>query len=212
MPLSFVNQTTLEKAPNYFVDENAPAKVAKLNPKMKIIVILRDPIERLLSDYHHDFIQNNEQTRSFGGAVFLDSTGKVNSSYPAVKTSTYVEHIETWLKFFPRSQLLALDEAEFCTNTLTVLQKCERFLKISQFFTEDNIVSDENTGYPCVRRDKVSHPICLSEKVHRYPDEPPQFTTWLRKHYQPYVEKLESVLGTTFSWSVNYKKNTTSTL
>ncbi len=47
------HQITMEKTPAYFVDPTAAERVFKLNPNMKLIVIVRDPVTRAVSHYLH---------------------------------------------------------------------------------------------------------------------------------------------------------------
>ena len=49
MPLTSAGELTIEKSPGYFINADAPARVAAFNPYMKLIVVLRDPVERAVS-------------------------------------------------------------------------------------------------------------------------------------------------------------------
>ena len=51
MPLSLPSQITLEKTPNYLVDWDVPERVFKFNESIKLILIVREPISRAVSDY-----------------------------------------------------------------------------------------------------------------------------------------------------------------
>ena len=51
MPYSFAGQITLEKSPAYFVDDRVPARVHEMNSSIKLLLIVRDPVERTVSDY-----------------------------------------------------------------------------------------------------------------------------------------------------------------
>ena len=47
-----VNATVVvEKTPSYFVTEEVPARVHAMNSSAKIILVVKDPVTRLLSDY-----------------------------------------------------------------------------------------------------------------------------------------------------------------
>ena len=39
-------ELTFEKSPSYFKDEDVPSRVGGLMPEVKIILILRDPVDR----------------------------------------------------------------------------------------------------------------------------------------------------------------------
>ena len=51
MPYSIDGQVTSEKSPAYFVTEAAIARIHAMNSSIKLIVIVRDPVTRLISDY-----------------------------------------------------------------------------------------------------------------------------------------------------------------
>ena len=48
---SFPDQMTIEKTPRYFVEENVPARMKELNKDMKMILIVRNPVDRIISSY-----------------------------------------------------------------------------------------------------------------------------------------------------------------
>uniref|UniRef100_A0A6G1SBR8 Heparan sulfate glucosamine 3-O-sulfotransferase 3A1 n=1 Tax=Aceria tosichella TaxID=561515 RepID=A0A6G1SBR8_9ACAR len=51
MPLTSENQLTIEKSPAYFVTNNVPERIKAMNASIKLIVIMRDPVTRLISDF-----------------------------------------------------------------------------------------------------------------------------------------------------------------
>ena len=56
MPFSYKNQITLgEKTPGYFRTSFVPKRVFDMNPKIKLIIIIREPVERKVSSYTHIF-------------------------------------------------------------------------------------------------------------------------------------------------------------
>jgi len=51
MPYSNDYQITIEKTPKYFIDKEVPKRVYEMNPKVKLIIVLRDPVTRAVSEY-----------------------------------------------------------------------------------------------------------------------------------------------------------------
>uniref|UniRef100_A0AC34GIQ5 Sulfotransferase domain-containing protein n=1 Tax=Panagrolaimus sp. ES5 TaxID=591445 RepID=A0AC34GIQ5_9BILA len=51
MPFSHPGQLTIEKTPAYFASSITPSRVYQLNKNMKLILILRDPVIRTISDF-----------------------------------------------------------------------------------------------------------------------------------------------------------------
>lgn len=51
MPESEQDEVTIEKSPAYFVTQDVPERVKSMNSSIKLVLILRDPVTRLISDY-----------------------------------------------------------------------------------------------------------------------------------------------------------------
>ena len=51
MPFSYPDQITIEKSPAYFITPEAPERVYKMSKDVKLIIIVRDPTTRAISDY-----------------------------------------------------------------------------------------------------------------------------------------------------------------
>lgn len=51
MPATLEGQVTMEKTPSYFVTHEAPARVRQMDPGTKLLVVVRDPVTRAISDY-----------------------------------------------------------------------------------------------------------------------------------------------------------------
>ncbi|KAI4878617.1 hypothetical protein NFI96_024184 [Prochilodus magdalenae] len=51
MPFSLPGQITIEKSPAYFVTEKVPERIFRLSSSIKLLVIVREPTTRAISDY-----------------------------------------------------------------------------------------------------------------------------------------------------------------
>jgi hypothetical protein len=80
MPATIDGQITLEKTPAYFFTKGVPKLIHKMNPKMKLILIVRDPTIRAVSDYTHE-VAKNRTKGSFEELAF------VNGNYLTVNTT-----------------------------------------------------------------------------------------------------------------------------
>jgi hypothetical protein len=49
MPFTTKDQLTIEKSPAYFISRQVPERVHALNPHMKLILVVRNPITRAIS-------------------------------------------------------------------------------------------------------------------------------------------------------------------
>ena len=51
MPLSSNDQIVVEKSPDYFIDKDTPSLIYKMNPNIKLILLIRDPTIRSISQF-----------------------------------------------------------------------------------------------------------------------------------------------------------------
>ena len=74
MPLvKHAKAVTIEKSPQYMYDSELVSKrVLKMNPKMKLIVVVRDPVIRAVSQYVHDKVEDktSNKNKSFEQMLF----------------------------------------------------------------------------------------------------------------------------------------------
>ena len=79
----FVYQITIEKTPSYFVSREAPGRIHAMSPSTKLLLIVRDPALRVLSDY----AQIRESKLAKGGTfkpfskLVLLPDGQINDRY-----------------------------------------------------------------------------------------------------------------------------------
>ena len=75
--------------------------LAQANPKMKIIISIRDPIAQVISFYQHDL-----QYGTLGRHVKLRFAIKPDLFYARyVEMVCYSKHLSRWLKYFPANQI-----------------------------------------------------------------------------------------------------------
>jgi len=55
MPATYERQLTVEKTPSYFVTKSVPARIHNMSSVIKLIVVVRDPVTRAVSDYTQVF-------------------------------------------------------------------------------------------------------------------------------------------------------------
>ncbi len=79
MPATIDGQITLEKTPDYFFIKEATKRVYDMNPKVKLLIVVRDPTTRAVSDYTQDLIQKKFK-KKFVNFAF------VNGNYSIVNT------------------------------------------------------------------------------------------------------------------------------
>ena len=67
MPCSYSDQITMTKSSIYFTTPSVAERLYKYNKTLKMILLVREPVERLLSDYSFEFFQ---RVSKYGKIVF----------------------------------------------------------------------------------------------------------------------------------------------
>jgi hypothetical protein len=143
----------------------APQQLSRYNPSLKLILMLRDPIDRCLACFH-DSIQHTEGSgaRSIEDYV-LNSKGKLNMQSSLVVDGAFDIHLVKWLKYFDMSHWLFLDYFQLTTQPYLTLKRLEKFLNVQPFYKQDNFVYNKHQSL-CLstkfsKQLKMSSPLCL---------------------------------------------------
>lgn len=81
---------------SYLSSEPAAGRIAELNPAMRLLVCLREPVDRAFSDYL-DLVKNGQHDGSFETAL---------ERFPRlVDRGRYATHLQRYVDRFPREQL-----------------------------------------------------------------------------------------------------------
>jgi hypothetical protein len=116
-----------EASPSYLFHPLAPERVAALLPDVRVIALLRDPVDRALSHYHHE-VDLGREPLSFEDALDREeermrgewerladpsyfSYAWWNHTYFA--RGLYAEQLERWQSAVPRERLLTIVSEEF---------------------------------------------------------------------------------------------------
>ena len=211
MPCTTPDKITIEKSPNMFheASKRTPSIVAATGGKwLQLILIVRDPIQRAISEYVNMRVTDNPATRakrpkgSFEECVLYK--GKVNTHVQPILCSMYDVYLEKWLKHVKIEQILVVSGDRLIDNPVPELQKVEKFLGVSPFFTEDLFYKNQTKGFYCWKRtndggDEV--PYCLdSKKGRKHPTVNNQTIAKLKAFFKAHNENFYSLVGEDFGW------------
>ena len=201
MPYSFKNQYTIEKTPSYFTTLEVPERVYRMNSSIRLLLILRDPVERTISDYTQvalGKIRKHKPIETFRNKV-LEKDGRINKSYKGITRSVYHRHLGRWLEFFKLEQIHIVDGENLVNDPYSELWKVEEFLGIEHKLKEDNFYFNESKGFYCVNTETIQK--CLSEsKGRKHPYIEPEVLKKLRSFFRPMNKKLFKMIGREFDW------------
>ena len=137
----------------YFHHKMASQRIWKTFDKnIKLILIVKDPVERLLSHYTMAFA-NSETDRNFSQLAFTNENGKlaVNTRYNPVQMSNYADQMALWLSSgFDLSNFLIIDGHKFVKDPWPELFKLENFLGLRHMLSKEMFYLNETKGFYCV--------------------------------------------------------------
>lgn len=204
MPLSQIRHVTIEKSPAYFTTEKVPERIFGMNASVKLLVIVREPVTRAVSDYAQVLEGKRRKNKTYPvfESLAIDSaTCSVNTKYKAVSTSIYAKHLERWLRFFPVQQLHIVDGDQLISDPLPELQMVERFLNLTPRISPDNLYFNTTRGFYCLRSERHRVRRCLAgSKGRAHPHVRQAVLDKLRLFFHPYNQKFYQITGRTFSW------------
>jgi hypothetical protein len=213
------NQIKGEKSPSYLVSQEAPGRIHKHFPEIKIIAILRNPIDRAYSAYWHGRrVGAIETTTTFGQAV---RNYKVNQGKPygdMVTPGFYSQQIARYLNFFPLKQLhiisfestlnqssdelhgllkfllphsaIANQESQLAFPKRNVA-RASRFPKLNEAIFKSKLLSYST-------KSRISKKSLVDLKV---PDMLEADRIFLQDIYAGENQALQSILGKNFAWN-----------
>lgn len=156
------NWLTGESCPSYMFLPEIPQRVRQLLPDVKIIVILRNPVDRLISQYQHEHRKKRagedfEEYIAPSLAVDWPPKGDVQSlrQHCAVPRGFYADQLRHWQSFFPAQQFLVLSFEELVKNSAETLNRVFAFLGLESQAVDTSKVhnSGGGTGPPALRPD-----------------------------------------------------------
>ena len=114
-----------EISPSYLPDWDAPARAHEYNPDFRIVVALRDPVERAYSNFLHDVRLGYYQSAT---PVFENALA-INPMY--VEQSRYARHLRRWMEFFPRERFLIVLQEEIHQEPYELARQVYEFLGVN---------------------------------------------------------------------------------
>ncbi len=133
------NKVIGEFSTSYLSDEKAFKRIKRYFPKVKIIVCLRNPIDRAFSHYLH--------LRSKGEINKQTTLFEAIKNYPEIiENGKYGKHLEKYFKEFSKEQILVLFYSDIKDNPENFIKKVYRFLNVDESFIAQGVNKKYNTS------------------------------------------------------------------
>lgn len=174
--------------------------LSQVQPNTKIVLVLRDPVKRVYSQWKWDvWMAGKENTSKVpfltSFSAYVDKSLAVFPEYPrdialfnttlektqALQLSIYWVVVSYWIEYFCRDNVLVLDVDEYFRDNNRVLNQIYEFVGLPSF------------ECPVFNNRINENPLILPP-----PDE--KSLLKLREFFKPYNEKLWQLLGKEFDW------------
>ncbi|MEP9410127.1 MAG: sulfotransferase domain-containing protein [Candidatus Brocadia sp.] len=168
-----------ETTPIYMYWYDSPRRIWQYNPSMKIIIVLRNPIDRAYSHW------NMQRDRNIDSLSFWDAIQREperrrvalpyqHNRFSYIDRGFYSEQLRRIWTYFPKDQTLILKSEDLRMNPKEILEKVCHFLDLSYF---RNVAVKDVHSRPYVS--------CMTHKEWEY----------LKFQFEYEVRNLERMLG-----------------
>ncbi len=196
---------TGESSPYYLFYPPAPQRISAVIPQVKLIVLLRNPVDRAYSHHWLSKLEGHE-TLSFEDAIKCEEERLAGEHekiladehyesynhrhYSYLARGIYVDQLKHWMNYYPREQFLILKSEDLYKDTETAFKQTLDFL-----------------GMP-----GKAHNSTIEFKQYREPhkigykneEKPPKMDSKvrarLREYFKPHNARLYEFLGQDFEW------------
>jgi hypothetical protein len=101
-----------EASPSYFYASEAPSRIASVVPDAKLIFVLRNPLERVISLYHHMRVS---------GDLNVDLVEALKTNAELVDEGFYAKHLERFRAIFAPERIFVLVQEDVAQTGLAPL-------------------------------------------------------------------------------------------
>jgi hypothetical protein len=137
------------KRPNYLCTPGCADRLARHMPRALLIAMLRNPVERAVSQYFH-LVRSGRLPVENPDTVFRRYlNGQFESLYverTILKFGLYAEGLSEYQRVFPDEQILVLTDLDLSLDSSTLFRRVCRFLGVADDFVPRNIAWRRNQG------------------------------------------------------------------
>jgi len=130
-----------EISPSYFAEAAVPERVAHYLPGAKILLSLRDPVERALSNHRHEVREGH-----LAGADLSFETGLANNPM-YIEQGLYATHLKNWLRHFARADILVVLMEDIAADPRAVCRTVYQFLGVDDRYLPAGLTNRYNRSF-----------------------------------------------------------------
>jgi hypothetical protein len=201
-----------EKTPEYLYNEKVPQRMHTILPNVKLIFVLRNPVQRAYSHYWHN-VRSGKELLPFHKALEKEDERRSNQEYKNLysykERGKYINQIKQYEEFFPQSQMLFVLAEDLKANTRTILSSILDFLDVETDVTFEDLSKKHVGGVPRSRllaklagyetmkkvRFLRNLIIGINNKKGSVPQMNKETKKYLTTYFKPYNDKLKNFTG-----------------
>lgn len=130
-----------EISPSYLNEASVPERVKHFDPNIRILLSLRDPVERALSQHRHMIRTGMIAERD----IRFEDALSGNPSY--VEQGMYGRHLLRWLEHFPREHVLVVLMEDIARTPSQIARSVYEFLGVNDGHLSSALNQKSNPSY-----------------------------------------------------------------
>lgn len=207
-----------EASPSYIYSKAAPERIKAYNPDMRLIAVLRNPVDRAYSNYLHALRRGQEPLEDFCQALQAEEeriTNGWNFMFHYVAKGYYSEQLRRYYQHFDKTLLKIILLEDLRKAPSSTIKGIYQFLQVDENFVPD-LDSKHNTAGIAKNKQvgkllnvlqnsrainkavKVLIPYSLREKfkqqIYTQPPMPEEARNYLKNVYQDDINQLQSLI------------------
>lgn len=167
---------SIDHSPTYFSTNGMAKRIKNYLPFVKLIVMFRNPVDRLYSHFWMTKKQNSHNYVTF--EEFIEKGKGWNRQF-----NKYSNNLQTWLKYFDFDQLFIIKSELFFKDTQNILNILFEYMQVSHYQIPD-----------------LSPQVPVGNKMRDYPPMDKNVRNRLEHLFKSEQEKLNKLTSNQFDW------------
>jgi hypothetical protein len=185
---------TGEASPYYICHPHAPKRILETIPNVKLIALLRNPVDRAYSHYQQNF-RNGLEVLTLEDAIKRDEIriqrelkkmlenesyfSKIHRHFGYLSRGVYIDQLKVWMSLFPKEQILIIKSEDLCEDTSHTFKQVLQFLGLPIYDLKE-YRKYSSKKYP--KMDEITR-------------------NRLIEYFEPHNQRLSKYLGVNFKWN-----------
>ena len=201
MPSVHDSQEVAVVTPGILDDPGNTIYLARLRdsiPDVKVLLIVRNPIDRVVSDILHEYsvAQHRDEVMPDVNDLIMGRAGQIEQKIISGLSfnemmfyfSNYTLIYEMVASVFDSEQMMVVNGDKIVTEPLQEIRRVESFLGLPKLYHSDHFFYPKDGGFPCFNFGKYSHCMDPKHKGRKHPQLKHETLQFLEQHFQPMVD------------------------